>query len=131
MTRSIIEKKHQLGGGGGGGGGNEINVKLKHLGGLYTKGANSVHELCNLLSLHCQEGQKYGRCGALPPHLYWCVGSLRMYTLLLVHTGMWLAENMSWVCMLMGSYSCVCWECTLVLGGEKCYLVCWVSNIEF
>ena len=53
MTRSIIEKKHQLGGGG-----NEINVKLKLLGGLYTKGANSVHELCNLLSLHCQEGAK-------------------------------------------------------------------------
>ena len=56
MTRSIIEKKHQLGGGGGGG--DEINVKLKLLGGLYTKGANSVHELCNLLSLHCQEGAK-------------------------------------------------------------------------
>ena len=36
------------------------------------------------------------------------------------------------VCMLMGgSYSCVCWECTLMLGGEKCFLVCWVSNIEF
>ena len=30
-----------------------------------------------------------------------------------------------------GSYSCVCWECTLMLGGEKCYLMCWVSNIEF
>ena len=53
----IIEKKHQLGGGGGGGG-NEINVKLKLLGGLYTKGADSVHGLCNLLSLHCQEGAK-------------------------------------------------------------------------
>ena len=55
MTRSIIEKKHQ---GWGGGGGNEINVKLKLLGGLYTKRANSVHGLCNLLYLHCQEGQK-------------------------------------------------------------------------
>ena len=33
--------------------------------------------------------------------LYWCVGSLGMYTLLLVCTGMWLVENMSWVCMLM------------------------------
>ena len=41
MTRSIIEKKTS--GGGGGGGGNEINVKLKLLGGLYTKRANSVH----------------------------------------------------------------------------------------
>ena len=29
------------------------------------------------------------------------------------------------------SYSCVCWEYTLMLGGEKCYLMCWVSNIEF
>ena len=52
MTRSIIEKKHR------GGGGDEINVKLKLLGGLYTKRANSVHGLCNLLYLHCQEGQK-------------------------------------------------------------------------
>ena len=38
---------------------------------------------------------------------------------------------MSWVCMLMGGHIVVnagsvhsCW------GGEKCYLVCWVSNIE-
>ena len=46
--------------------------------------------------------------------VYWCV---------LVCTGTWLVENMSWVCMLMGSYSCVCWEYTLTLGGEKCYLV--------
>ena len=62
-----------------------------------------------------------------------------MCTLLLVCTDMWLVDNMSWVCMLMGPYSCVCWECTLMLGGggggggggEKCYLMCWVSNIEF
>ena len=26
---------------------------------------------------------------------------------------------MSWVCMLMGSYSCVCWECTLMLGVKN------------
>ena len=52
MTQSIIE--HQLGGGGGGG----MDVKLKLLGGLYTKRANSEHGLCNLLSLHCQRGDK-------------------------------------------------------------------------
>ena len=51
--------------------------------------------------------------------LCWCVGSLGMCTLLLVCTDMWLVENMSWVCMLMGSYSCVCWECTLMLGVKN------------
>ena len=93
-----------------------------------------MHGLCHLLSpFIAKRGQKY----ALPPpsmKLYWCEGSLGMYTLLLVCTGMWLVESMSWVCMLMGEgggHSCVCWECTLMLGGEKCYLVCWVSTIEF
>ena len=51
-----------------------------------------------------------------------------------VHTGagMWLVDNMSWVCMLMGGHTVVyagsvhsCW------WGGKCYLMCWVSNIEF
>ena len=121
MTQSIIEKKHQWGGGGGGGGG-ETNVKLKLLGGLYTKRANSVHGLCNMLSLHCQEGAKIWEVWGTPApsmKLCWCVGSLGMCTLLLVCTGMWLVENMSWVCMLMGSYSCVCWECTLMLGVKN------------
>ena len=38
-----------------------------------------------------------------------------------VHTvaGMWLVDNMSWVCMLMGPFSCVCWECTLMLGVKN------------
>ena len=57
MTQSVIEEKHQWGG-------EETNDKFKILGGLYTKQANSVHRLCNLLSFHCQEGgeggQKYG-----------------------------------------------------------------------
>ena len=99
MTQSIIEKKHQWGGG--------TNVKLKLLGGLYTKRANSVHGLCNLLSLHCQEGAKIWKVWGTPApsmKLYWCVGSLGMCTLLLVCTGMWLVENMSWVCMLMGGH---------------------------
>ena len=38
---------------------------------------------------------------------------------------------MSWVCMLMGSYSCVMLGVYAHVGGEKCYLMCWVSNIEF
>ena len=63
MTQSIIEKKHQWGGGGG-----ETNVKLKLLGGLYTKRANSVHGLCNLLSLHCQEGAKIWEVWGTPAH---------------------------------------------------------------
>ena len=54
----MIHHREKTSEGGGGGGGNEINVKLKLLGGLYTKRANSVHGLCNLLYLHCQEGQK-------------------------------------------------------------------------
>ena len=45
------------------------------------------------------------------------IGSLRVYTLMLVCTDM-LLESM----YADGrSYSCVCWECTLMLGGEECY----------
>ena len=55
--------------------------------------------------------------GGVPPtpsmHLYWCVGSLGMYTLLVVCTGVWFVESMSWVCMLMGGHIIV--VCTLML----------------
>ena len=69
-----------------------------------------------------------GRVGHFCPvnELCWCVGSLGMYVLLLVCTGVWLVESM-W-----GSYSCVCWECTLMLGVKNVFwCVGRVINIEF
>ena len=54
-----------------------------------------------------KRGQKYGRSGTHTPSmkLYLCVGSLGMYTLLLVCTcSMWLVEIMRRVCMLMGGH---------------------------
>ena len=35
-------------------------------------------------------------------------------------------ESMSWVCMMMGDHIVY-----THVGGKKCYLVCWASNIEF
>ena len=47
-----------------------------------------------------------------------------MYTLLLVCTGMWFVENMSWVCMLMGGRIVVyAGGVHTYWGGEKCYLI--------
>ena len=122
MTQSIIEKKHQWGEGGGGG--EEKNDKFKLLGGRYTKRANSVHGLCNLLSFHCQRGGKnMGGVGHSRPTNETIVVCRVIGN---VHT----AASVYWyvvgevieLCML-GVYTHV--------GGEKCYLVCWVSNIEF
>ena len=48
---------------------------LKLLGALYTKRANYVHGLCNLLSLHCQRGGKnMGGVGTPAPSMKLCWG---------------------------------------------------------
>ena len=109
----------------GRGGGGETNVKLKLLGGLYTKRANSMHGLCNLLSLHCQRGGK-NMGGVGPSHLInetiLVCRVMGVCTLLLVCTGMWLVENMSWVCMLMGGQMLGVY--THVGGGVKNVIWC-------
>ena len=95
------------------------NVTFKHLGALYTKQANSVHGLCNLLSRWGKNMGGEGHSRPINETMLVCRVIGNMHTVASVYWCVVGGEYELGMYADGGSYSCVCCECTLMFGMKN------------